>query len=256
MVATCVDKLNIGTLAQTYELMKVLGIQAWRIAPPQEIGNWRGTTTATPLDQQAEVYAPLLEHWLDDGKPFSIQLSGFYRGDAKRTPEADRPGQLAKQGAGARRGRQRPSASGLKRPPEMPVARVFTVNEYDCGHCREQLNLLPDGTLVPCPGYVDSPLQNQMPNLLHEDLSQVWTTSFLRSIADMKKKDLLAANPECAACELFKECGVGCRAYALTATGNLLAKDPVTCELCKKGYKKRFREMAASEPVAAGATPL
>ena len=60
---------------------------------------------------------------------------------------------------------------------------------------------------MPCPGYVDSILQNRMPNLLREDLSKVWTHSFLRQIADLRKKDLLAQNPRCAACDMFKECG-------------------------------------------------
>jgi radical SAM protein with 4Fe4S-binding SPASM domain len=89
-----------------------------------------------------------------------------------------------------------------------------------------------------------------MPNLLQANLAQVWTRSFLREIADLKKKDLLAANPECGACEWFPECGVGCRASALTATGNLLAKDPAACELSRKGHKQRFLEIAASAPQA------
>ena len=62
--------------------------------------------------------------------------------------------------------------------------------------------------------------------------------------ANMKKKNLLARNPECAACEMFKECGVGCRASALTETGDLMAKDPIACDLWKNGYKKRFEELA------------
>ena len=96
---------------------------------------------------------------------------------------------------------------------------------------------------VPCPEYVDSSLQAQMPNLLREELSQVWRASPLRKIADIRKRDLLAENPECFACKSFNECGAGCRASSLTETGNLMAKDPVTCELCKGGFKKRFREL-------------
>jgi len=87
-----------------------------------------------------------------------------------------------------------------------------------------------------------------MPNLMREELSQAWSHSLLRQLADMKKKDLLPHNPECATCELFKECGLGCRATALRETGNLMARDPVTCELCEKGYKKRFQAAAAVQP--------
>lgn len=226
VVATSIDKLNIGRLVDTYEQMKRLGVQSWSIAPPLELGKWRGTITATSLDEEAEAYVPLLNRWLKDGKPFNIYLSSFFKG----------------------RQSQPKSRAGIpsQKAVEAQNTLKFTPDSYDCGACREQPNLLPDGTLIPCPGYVDSPLYEGMPNLLRQDLSSVWTHSLLRQIADMKKKDLLARNPECATCQLFKECGVGCRASALRETGNLMTKDPVLCELWKKGYKKRFRKIAGS----------
>jgi radical SAM protein with 4Fe4S-binding SPASM domain len=221
VIATSIDKLNIGRLADTYELMKRLGVLSWSIVPPQELGNWRGTTTATSRDEEAEVCAPLLERWLRDGKPFSIQLALFFRSDQSRLV-----------------------ASGRKAAEKTQDTPNFTPDSYDCGQCREQPNLLPDGTLLPCPGYVDSLLHERMPNLLREELSSVWAHSLLRHIADMKKKDLLDRNLECGACELFKDCGLGCRASALRETGDLMAKDPILCEVWKKGYKKRFQELA------------
>ncbi|MFZ5642575.1 MAG: radical SAM protein [Bacillota bacterium] len=221
VVATSIDRMNINRLVETYELMKSLGVQAWRIVRPQESGNWAGTATALSLNEEAEGFMPLLDRWLKDGKPLYIQMGGLYRG-----------GQAQKE-----------KMSGLD-PRQFQDTFYFTSESYDCGSCREQPNLLPDGTLVPCPGYVDSIIQEQMPNLFREDLSMVWTNSLLREIGDIKKKDLLAKNPECAACELFKKCGCGCRALALRETGNLMAKDPVTCELWKMGYKKRFEDLA------------
>jgi radical SAM protein with 4Fe4S-binding SPASM domain len=230
-VSGSIDRLNIGSLVDTYELMKKLDVQAWRIAAPQEMGNWRGTTTAVSLAEQAEAYAPLLERWMKDDKPFFLQLCGFFIGGGRRRSQADRRDRPA--------GRK-PGAIGLKRSAEIPRPE-YTPDSYDCGACREQPNLLSDGTLVPCPGFVDSIVHDRMPNLLREDLSKVWTRSFLRQIASMKKKDVLAKNPECSACDWFKECGAGCRASALTTTGNLTAKDPIMCDLHKKGYKDRFR---------------
>jgi radical SAM protein with 4Fe4S-binding SPASM domain len=221
IVATCVDRMNAGRLTDTYDLMKGLGVQSWRIASPREAGNWRGTTTGLCLSEEAEACVPLMDRWLKDGKPFYIQLAGFFGGGRKPKGKA-----AAHAGAGRD-----------ERPEYMPES-------YDCGSCRERPNLLPDGTLVPCPGYVDSIMPERMPNLLREDLSEVWTGSLLREIASIRKKDLLARNPECAACEMFKECGVGCRASALTQTGDLMAKDPTACELWKGGYKKRFQELA------------
>jgi len=246
-IATAMDTVNLDRLADTYELMKKLDVQAWRIAAPQATGNWRGTTTAASLDAQAKTCALLLKRWVADGQPFGIQLGAFFRGGRPREAGSEPADQSARQKpAKSRAGvRARSGAKRLERLPAMPEGPTYTPDAYDCGACREKPNLLPDGTLVPCPGYVDSIVQARMPNLLREDLSQVWTRSFLREITDLRKKDLLARNPECVDCELFKECGMGCRAMALTETGDLMAKDPVACELCKKGYKKRFREMCA-----------
>ncbi len=225
VVSTSIDKLNIGRLADTYELMKRLDIESWVIAPPQESGNWKGSTTATSLHEEADACAQLLERWLEDGKPFNIQLAVFFRGARAREGSSMAP----------------PDRQATAKPRE---TSNFTPDSYDCDACRQQPNLLPDGRLVPCPGYVDSPLYEQMPNLLREELSSAWSRSLLRKIADIKKKDLLTSNPECAACELFKECGLGCRASALRKTGDVMAKDPVFCDLWKNGYKQRFRELA------------
>jgi Fe-coproporphyrin III synthase len=245
VVATAIDQLNLTSLADTYELMKRLDVQAWRVSAPQPTGNWRGTTTALRLDEQAKAYVPLAERWVRDGEPLSIQLCGFFNGGRPPKPGTGPASQTVRQetDVGRASGRLRRGAPGLKRLPETPNTPRYTPESYDCAACREQPNVLPDGTLVPCPGYVDSIVQKRMPNLLREGLSKVWASSFLRQIADMKKKDLFARNPECAACELFKECGMGCRASALTETGDLMAKDPLACELCRKGYKKPFRDL-------------
>jgi radical SAM protein with 4Fe4S-binding SPASM domain len=247
VVATAVDALSLAALADTYELMKRLDIQAWRVSAPQETGNWRGTATAARLDEQAQAFVPLAERWIGDGKPFAIQLCGFYNSGPSPKPGTRPPLNAVGRAAGTagRSGRLRAGADGLKQPAKASDTPAYTPESYDCGACREQPNLLSDGTLVPCPGYVDSVVQAQMPNLLREDLSQVWTRSYLRQITDLKKQDLFSRNPECVACELFRECGMGCRASALTETGDLMARDPIACEVYRKGYKMLFRDLRA-----------
>ena len=245
VVATAIDRLSLASMTETYELMKRLGVQAWRVSAPQPTGNWRGTTTAIRLDEQAKAFASLAERWIRDGQPFAIQLCGFFSGGRPPKHGAGPNPEAAGRKPGVDRGNGRApaDAASLRRPREMREWPGYTPESYDCAACREQPNVLPDGTLVPCPGYVDSIVQARMPNLLREDLSKVWASSFLRQIADMKKKDLFARNPECATCELFKECGLGCRASALTETGDLMAKDPLACELYMKGYKQPFRDL-------------
>ncbi|MEW6357869.1 MAG: radical SAM protein [Planctomycetota bacterium] len=213
IVATSVDRTTRDCLPHTYELLKGLGIQFWRLSPPQERGNWRGAMTGLSLEEEAEAYEPLLRRWVEDGRPISLQLGGFFRGAGR----------------------------DVSVPDQDPRAQ-HTPDSYDCGACRETPCLLPDGTLLPCPGYTDTAVQDRMPNVLRDGLSKALNQPFLRTMLDMKKGDLLAENEECAVCEWFAECGMGCRAIALAETGNLMARDPVACDLWKRGYNRRFAE--------------
>lgn len=214
-ISTSVDRVNKDSLTETYDLLKGMDIAWWRIAAPYQIGNWRGTTTAVSFEEEAEVYAPLLVRWLEDDKPFALKLGGFFEGVGQ-------------------------DVAGPQREPEIR----YTAESYDCDACREKPYLLPDGTLLPCPGYTDTALQERMPNVLRDGLSEILSESLYRSIADMKKSDLLLENEECATCQLFEECGMGCRALAVAGTGDLMAKDPITCAIWKKGYIQYFRELA------------
>ena len=99
-------------------------------------------TRGSRLMSRFRLYSTLLNWWIRDGRPFEITLSDFLR--ANKT-----------------------NITGNKR-----IEQLFTAKSYDCGSCRENPNLLPDGTLLPCTGYVDSEIQNHMPNLLSEPLSR------------------------------------------------------------------------------------
>ena len=215
VVSTCLDRMNRDCMTDTYNLLKGLGIRSWRLSVPQQTGNWRGTTTALPLEEEVESYALLARRWLEDGRPFRLELGAFFRGEHRNVPG----------------------------PTPEPDPQ-YTPESYDCAACRQRPYLLPDGTILPCPGYTDTSLQEQMPNLLDQDLRRVWTESPLRSVINMKKSDLLAQNRECAACEWFPNCGTGCRTFALVETGNLMARDLVACEMWKKGHRKRFLGLA------------
>lgn len=207
--STSIDRTSLGRLGETYDLMKELVVNLWRVSSPQRVGNWRCSKTVPTMEEEAEVYERLLVRWIGDNRPFELQLGGFFR-------------------------------SGLKRE-----GRRHERSAFDCSVCRVQPCLLPDGTLIPCPAYTDTRITAQMPNLLREDLSKVWMESRLRDIIDLKKQDILARNPECERCEHYPECGMGCRAAALTETDDLMAKDPLTCKVYKHGFKARFNELAA-----------
>lgn len=122
----------------------------------------------------------------------------------------------------------------------------IAIGPHLCNEVRIKANLLPDGTPLPCTGYADTVLEAQMPNLLREDLSAIWNRSQVRSIADLTKADLFAANPECQTCSLFGVCRAGCRASALLRTGTLLSRDPVVCTIWKNDDRAQFENAAAA----------
>jgi radical SAM protein with 4Fe4S-binding SPASM domain len=205
IVATCIDRNNLGALPATYEMMKELGIQYWRIAPPQAIGNWRQSKAGLTLEAALPVCASVAKRWHEDGRPFRLQMPG-YRSDE-----------------------------------ESPA--TYTPESYDCMVGRETPSLLPDGTLLPCPAYTDTAISGQMPNLLRESFGEIWTESALRELLNTKKSAVLAQNSECDACEHFAGCGGGCRASAVSATGELMSVDPEVCRMYQTNYRRRFSEL-------------
>lgn len=74
IVATSIDRTNIGTLSKTYDIMKELAIQVWRVAPPQEIGNYRQTVTNLTWREILSACAPVTARWSEDSKPFQLQM--------------------------------------------------------------------------------------------------------------------------------------------------------------------------------------
>jgi radical SAM protein with 4Fe4S-binding SPASM domain len=208
VVSTSIDTVTVNTLQDTYECMKELGVGFWRITSPQESGNWKGTLTKLSLEDEDRYLRPILDCWLQDEKPFGIQLGGFYRSDI-------------------------PSNETDKRPK-------YTLDSFDCGTCKTNSYLLPNGTLLPCAGYVGTNVEAKMPNLFEMGLKEIWSSSYLQEISDLKKRDVIAYNQECVDCEMFEDCGMGCRVSALVETGDIMAKDQYSCKLWKDGFKQQY----------------
>ncbi|MBN1172784.1 MAG: radical SAM protein [Micromonosporaceae bacterium] len=224
-VITSVDRVSRDSMPETYELMKSLDVDGWWIAPPVEMGNWQGSTTGLSTAETISLCASVLRRWAADGGPFDLKLwrLGLYRKhESGEGRDADRVG------------------DGVLPAP------LFTAESWNCAGTHSRPYLLPDGTLLPCSGYTSTTLAGQMPNLLHRELSEVWNDPQLRDICDLRKRDLLARNDECASCEHFALCGSGCRVFALTETGDALARDPVACDLFRNGHIRRFREMSTA----------
>jgi len=208
-VATSVDRLSLECLPETYVRLKGLQIQSWQVAPPNGTGNWCGSDTTISPAEEAALYGPILRRWHEDNNPFALQLGAFFnsRVDAVENEH-----------------------------PQFPIH--YTPESDECGVCRLTPYLLPDGTVLPCHGFAGTSLQKSMSNVLQQELAAIWTSSYLRDLAQAKKSVRLAANEECANCDFFERCGMGCRARALIEAGDINSKDPLTCEMWKKGYKQ------------------
>lgn len=219
-VATSIDATNISSLLATYELMKQLDIQFWRISRPQKVGCWRESNTDLSMENMLTSCAAVAARWLADKKPFNLQMPRFVG--------------------------QRETKQQLERHASIDNTNQngFSPDDFDCMSCRISPSLLPDGTIIPCPGYADTDICKQMPNLLQESFTNVWTQSKLRSVINIQKGTILAHNNECATCSEFKWCGGGCRANAVATTGNLMSRDPNACEMYRTNYSQRFRERA------------
>ncbi len=216
-VSTTLARDNLGALAGTYALMKELRVPVWLLGRPQTTGNWCGGAAALSTAEMAEACLDLLRRWLDDGRPFYILLERFFGGGPAQQGE----------------------------PYHLPPAPLGP-ESYECESVRQKPYLLPDGRLLPCVGYTGTALHEQMPSLMNRTLAEVWRTSALRPLIDMRKAQVLARNPECRACGMFAECGAGCRAYALTEAGSLLDRDPFACAVWKGGYRKKFADIVAA----------
>lgn len=202
VIVTTLMQQNIHVLMPTYTLLKTVSPSGWFIHRAQSSGLYKNEKRLT-IQQTAGAILPLRRRWLSDGKPFPLVPENF-------------------------------------NPPQRP--HIYTESSPECFGNNCGAFLLPDGTLMPCQGFVGTEIQKHMPNVLSMGLIEAWKSPSIDAFRHAVKADRLKLNPECAACPHFRECGMGCRAYALTEAGNINAPDPDFCELYKQGWRKAFDE--------------
>lgn len=210
-VTSIFSRENIDSLLPTYERLKSIGVSTWMISRAQMAGLWRGGPAALTTEEMGEALLKLQRKWMEDGRPINMLLESFYEA--------------------------RPAYA----PPRHEHA-CYMPGSPECADTRERIFLLPDGSLLPCPGFTGTAVAEQMPNLHGRELSDVLQNSTLADFCREPKSTRLLKNLPCGACEHFAECGMGCRAYALTEGGTLDGPDPNTCEMYQNGWRRRFTE--------------
>ena len=215
-ITTSVDSDNLEYLLNTYEIMKELKVDAWGLARPQLVGCGKEFKKNISIEEMARISETLLRKWLKDDKPFMIGLEAFVSGAKEESLSV------------------------------ITNKREFDPESYACSSCRKWPYLSPEGKLMPCISYGDTDWEDKMPCILGKSFFECLQNESLRFLLDIKKKDVIALNPECEVCEFLIECGTGCRSSALITQGNLFGKDNAACQLWRDKYKERFEQIIRS----------
>lgn len=127
----------------------------------------------------------------------------------------------------------------------------FNQQRVSCDMCRNRPYILPDSTLVPCIGWVSTPIEGSLPKLKETSLSAIYAdpASYFRKLVGIKVSDITEYNAECKQCEYKLTCGGGCRADAL-ATNNcsdaIYKRGMMMCEIYRSGFMKKLQEICRS----------
>ena len=184
----------------------------WIVNQAQATGLWWGGQANLTADEMGEALLSLQRRWLADGKPLRMLLASYFDGKPEGGAEPH------------------------------PAVR-YTADTLECPETRERVFLLPDGRLLPCPGFAGTAVAESMPSLSDASLAELLSDSALSHFCGESREKRLASNPQCQRCAYFEECGMGCRAYALTENGSIHAPDPRACNRYKRGWQERFARM-------------
>lgn len=194
-VSTCVDRESAPDLMATYELMKRLDVELWRVMTPYASGAWsRNGIPPMTLDEELAHYQPVLTRWVADRFPMVMQLGTLFDGRTQSLHDYKPP-------------------RSFSITPESPACATSAFGAY----------LTPEGKLLPCLAYTDTPLHAAMPSIHTRGFAAAYRDTRLRDICDLTRQELFSDNPECATCEHFRECGSGCRAMAYRESGRVTA---------------------------------
>lgn len=219
IVTTVLHNGNRDSLLPTYELMKQLGVNKWRMASITNAGNWRQQENNS-IDEMKliEEYFKILQRYKADGMPMAIKFGGIFYSD------------------GAGRGYSIPFLNGC--------GTVEREKETLCEASRIFPHLLPDGKLIPCMAMSGTLMEKIAPNIFDEgqSIGKILTDSPIEKYSNCTYKDLFEKNSECAACEYKYKCS-HCPASSLEDTGDFFGKCESACLFIKGKYFERVNQI-------------
>lgn len=211
---------SVHAVLDTYELMKDIGVTAWKVSSVFPIGEAVFSVPSAPAVTCNE-YLELLKRYKTDGNPFELNLlEGTVKGYHG--------------GGFAFRENNKEDARNQQR--------------VSCGLCRNRPYILPDSTLVPCIGWVSTPIEKLFPKLTEMRLSGIYAdpNAQFRKLVGIKVSDITEQNAECRQCEHKLTCGGGCRADALATNHGsdaVYRRGRMMCGIYKGGFMAKAKEI-------------
>jgi radical SAM protein with 4Fe4S-binding SPASM domain len=211
---------NIRTLYSTADLLVGYGVEFMKISPVSESGNWRREEGAfnVATDTLYEAYLEFITRYLRADSPITVQLGNFF---------------MCKKG-------KRDYALPLKRFDGTDKALDAPV----CGSARHSVQVSAEGKLLSCIPMAEFPEQGGATDMFKIPLSEALHDSPYFQRIDTRLRTLLEKNPVCGTCEFRLVCGGGCRARAVTETGDYLGIDADACRFFKGGYEDKIKAVA------------
>lgn len=221
IVSTVLCRQNLDRLLPTYELLRDLQVDFWRMSEVVNVGEWlKNENTRLDPDELLEAYLQLIRKIKADGMPIpQIHVGGLMC---------------------VEHGEYRFGAFG-------GCGSADKVGELVCEAGKYFPMLLPDGRLLPCMPCCGSSLEAQAPNVLtgEYDICRALVDSPITKCLNCTYSDVFAHESECAACEHRYECG-RCPASSLQH-GSIYARDTFTCRIVRGGYLERVRRIMESD---------
>ena len=219
--AMCIHRENRDSLRATANYLAGLNVKTLRVNAPQNLGLWKQYAEEYALteDEVWAIYSVFITHYFEDGMPLGVELDGYFRCAKGKT--------------------------------DYRISYVHHAREDDdwsrypyCESTRYNLYIGPEGRLAPCMGFSDSALKEEFPSVLEQPLGELTLNSFYNDTVQTRVSDLLAKNPECAACEHLPKCCGGCMLEGITDEGDYLVPDSRCCYFHKHIGEAAVRKVA------------
>lgn len=220
IVSTVVHEGNLSSLPATYELMKELGVNVWKIAPVVNSGNWKKKENTTLASKAfTDACMSLLERYVADGLPLGIKLGALFEC----------------------------RWSGGEMVYHIPsFCASETLHEQDtlCEAVRVTPLLLANGKLLTCLPMAGTILEDMAPNILTEEwnISRALVESPVEAYTSATYGELFKKNAQCGSCKHRLRCN-HCPAEGLNVGNDIFAIDGHNCLIADGGYEARVHAL-------------